>query len=136
MAQKYDAANDRITDLDDTPFSERSFGIVLVDPRRVTFAKDAKDVEKVVEEAGDELTHAELRVQIINDPTRPISSDAMILQFFLVDPNTFPLEKRRFVGVLYEDVDGTRTPLFLLNGDEVWHTAHGGGFNTMLYAAA
>lgn len=142
MAQKYDAARDRMVLLEEEPLNLRRFELVLIDTallakKRVDFDRTQTNISDIL--GGDDyVENAErvaLRTQLIPKPLDPASATSTapkLLQFFAVDANNTSLVERRMSGLIVErNVDtGDDTPLFLLNVDEVWGIAHGDGFTT------
>lgn len=142
MAQKYDAATDRMVLMEDEPLNLRRFELILIDTtllaaKRVDFDRTQTTISEIL--GGDDyVENAErvaLRTQLIPKPLDPASMTSTapkLLQFFAVDPNQGGLVERRKSGLIVERGidDGEDTPLFLLNSDEVWGIAHGDGFTT------
>lgn len=141
MAQKFDAAVERMVLLEEEPLNLRTFELILIDlgtraTKRIDFDRTQTSVSEIL--GGDDFVeNAEriaLRTQLIPKPLDPASMTSTapkLLQFFAVDPNQNALVERRNAALIVEradegDEDGT--PLFLLNSDEVWELAHGGGF--------
>lgn len=143
MAQKYDAAVDRMVLLEEEPMNLRKFELVLIDTgllaaKRVDFDRVDTDIAEILggQDFVDNATRVALRTQVIAKPLDPASATGTapkLLQFFAVDANNNSLTERRMSGLIVERLDegsADNVPLFLLNSDEVWEIAHGGGFTT------
>lgn len=141
MAQKYEAATERMVLLDEEPLNLRTFELILVDTgtratKRLDFDRAHTSISDIL--GGDDFAEnserVALRTQLIPKPLDPASATSTapkLLQFFATDPNQNSLVERGNVGLIVErtdDGDEAGTPLFLLNSDEVWELAHGGGF--------
>ena len=134
MANKYKVAGKRLKLDAKNPFLDRVFLLVTIAALSPEFDESETTMEAVLKhEKNEKVDEFNLRTQLIQDPTLPLS-DSKILQFFAVDPNRDALRNNRHPGVLFERDGDKEIPLFLLNRDEIHAIAIGEGFATQLPA--